>query len=238
MNVNLIFDLPYHLDQPQHGNAVREAAERGSLIAQKIIQIWELMDSAEAAFNGNDQCTLITSLSKAIRLDFQFVQIPDKYKLLIKHMIDEALNNFPGDEYFLDLKIGRFVLSVPNRNVEALATANQALQLYPTSLRFLYWKAIASCLQEDDSGCIEALDAFLAVAPNDHNYVPSCHYRKALHYGSRVNDALFVQAFETAVESEQYQLSCFLPYQFPDKEFIRMCYNIAKRRFESDESSN
>uniref|UniRef100_A0A914PXQ9 Uncharacterized protein n=1 Tax=Panagrolaimus davidi TaxID=227884 RepID=A0A914PXQ9_9BILA len=126
-------------------------------------------------------------------------------------------------------------MSVPNRNAQALASANHALQLHPTSLRFLYWKAIASCLQEDDSGCIEALDAFLAVAPNDHNKVPSCHYRKALHYGSRVNDALFVQAFEAAVESEQYQLPCFLPYQFPIKEDIRMCYNVAKRRLESAE---
>uniref|UniRef100_A0A914P4H8 MYND-type domain-containing protein n=1 Tax=Panagrolaimus davidi TaxID=227884 RepID=A0A914P4H8_9BILA len=97
--------------------------------------------------------------------------------------------------------------------------------MYPNSLRFMYFHAIALCMQDElPEECIKALDDFLALAPKDHDKVPACYYRKATYYLSKEDNNNFYAFFKKGLEAERDQLPCFLPYQFPMKDMLMKAY--------------
>uniref|UniRef100_A0A914Q3U2 DZIP3-like HEPN domain-containing protein n=1 Tax=Panagrolaimus davidi TaxID=227884 RepID=A0A914Q3U2_9BILA len=111
---------------------------------------------------------------------------------------------------------------------KALSAAEMALKMYPKSFLFLYLHVLTLTLTIK-SEMIKAADIFLAAAPNDHEYVPTCHYLKAKFYYATLNFPNFVKEFEKGLEMEKLQLPCFLPYQFPEKDLMEKLYLYATK---------
>uniref|UniRef100_A0AC34F8H9 Uncharacterized protein n=1 Tax=Panagrolaimus sp. ES5 TaxID=591445 RepID=A0AC34F8H9_9BILA len=101
--------------------------------------------------------------------------------------------------------------------------------MHPQNLRFIYFHAIALCMQEKPTEeCLKALDEFLALAPKDHDKVPACHYRKASYYFVAKQHDKFLASVKDGLEAEKFQLPCFLPYQFPSKDMMMKIYSLGK----------
>uniref|UniRef100_A0AC34F8D7 Uncharacterized protein n=1 Tax=Panagrolaimus sp. ES5 TaxID=591445 RepID=A0AC34F8D7_9BILA len=114
----------------------------------------------------------------------------------------------------------------------AKKASNMAVKMYPQNLRFMYIHAISLCMV-DTSESLKAFDEFLALAPKDHDKVPACHFRKALYYIFKEQRNNFVTSFKAGLEAEKNQLPCFLPYQFPLKDFMMKEY-IHGSNFDED----
>uniref|UniRef100_A0A914XWD2 Uncharacterized protein n=1 Tax=Panagrolaimus superbus TaxID=310955 RepID=A0A914XWD2_9BILA len=77
------------LDQELYGKAVREAASKGSKMAQNLIEIWNHMNFAMEAFKKKNYALLVQELSHAIFIDHQIVEVPEMFIPCIKEMIEE-----------------------------------------------------------------------------------------------------------------------------------------------------
>uniref|UniRef100_A0A914YWD7 Uncharacterized protein n=1 Tax=Panagrolaimus superbus TaxID=310955 RepID=A0A914YWD7_9BILA len=223
------------IEEHMKEGTAKRAAKNGSKTAEKVLNIWRHMDDAINAYEQNDATNLVAALSKAIRLDFETVQIPKLFKVLIEERIKTEeddintivcfvhinmkscdfpiyvvryLNRYRFDEYLFEMLIYSFMQI---GELEAgLNFAENASKTWPNSLRLKYCYAIALCKQ--DNPCpkvISALDAFINTAPPDHEKLPSCYYRKAEYYGFMKNNAKFIESYEAAQDSEKRQLPCF-----------------------------
>uniref|UniRef100_A0A914Y708 CCR4-NOT transcription complex subunit 11 n=1 Tax=Panagrolaimus superbus TaxID=310955 RepID=A0A914Y708_9BILA len=245
------------LDQELYGKAVREAASKGSKMAQNLIEIWNHMNFAMEAFKKKNYALLVQELSQAIFIDHQIVEVPEMFIPCIKEMIEVNPENIdaitcyvrinttsnimpvllskylelhPKDAFLVEMIISCCIIRL-NQKEFGLGFANCIIEGEPNSLRFLYCRAIALCLQDTQTPeIIKALDAFLALAPEDHNKVPACHYRKAEYFAAFEKNYLkFKESFEAGLEAEKKQLPCFLPYDFPQKHILeryRFCTHI------------
>uniref|UniRef100_A0AC34FWL9 Uncharacterized protein n=1 Tax=Panagrolaimus sp. ES5 TaxID=591445 RepID=A0AC34FWL9_9BILA len=182
------------------------------------------------AFKAKNYAKVVEAISQAIFIDHQIVEVPEMFFPCIEEMIKlkpediDAITCFvrintkndimpallavylelhPKDAYLLEMLISCNVVRL-NQKEMGLEIANYC---EPKSLRFLYCRAIALCLQDKQTPeTIKALDAFLGLAPEDHNKVPACHYRKAEYYAAyEKNFAKFVESFEAGLEAEKKQ---------------------------------
>uniref|UniRef100_A0A914YUI4 MYND-type domain-containing protein n=1 Tax=Panagrolaimus superbus TaxID=310955 RepID=A0A914YUI4_9BILA len=245
------------LNYAKFGKQIKEAAYKGSDTAKKHLDIWKNLTESIKAFNSNNPAGLVAALSKAIHLDHQLVEIPNLFKPVIKErfkthpneldtvicyvkintknpelikIVEKYIKIFPKDEYLWEMYIGTFITFYGNPK-GALKVSKMTLKNFPQSLVMLYSNAIVLCLQNDKQTeeTIKALDAFLAAAPNDHRYVPACHYRKAHYYFNCGDEAKFVSSFENGIAAEKNQLPCFLPYRFPGKNLLELNYICSKK---------
>uniref|UniRef100_A0A914Y3E9 Tetratricopeptide repeat protein n=1 Tax=Panagrolaimus superbus TaxID=310955 RepID=A0A914Y3E9_9BILA len=109
--------------------------------------------------------------------------------------------------------------------------------MHPNSLIMLYNYAIVLCLQDiPTEECIKALDAFLAIAPKDHRYVPACYYRKAHYFLSKKDIYQFVSTFEEGLAAEKLQLICYLPYNYPEKYLLEKAFLHYKPQLQNDKN--
>uniref|UniRef100_A0A914YSU1 DZIP3-like HEPN domain-containing protein n=1 Tax=Panagrolaimus superbus TaxID=310955 RepID=A0A914YSU1_9BILA len=204
------------LDQDQYRKFVKEAAKKGSKIAQRHLDIWNNLNTSMNAFKKNDYEALVAALANAIRLDFQVVKIPEMFH----RVINERIKTHPKDHDTITCYV--------RLNSKKSVNCNDDCWIYPKSLRFLYCRAIALCSLDDKTPrSLKALDDFLAIAPEDHDKVPACYYRKAFYY-LRNDKIKFLEAYEAGLASEKKQLPCFLPYSFPRKDLLERVYLLEK----------
>uniref|UniRef100_A0A914PVF7 Uncharacterized protein n=1 Tax=Panagrolaimus davidi TaxID=227884 RepID=A0A914PVF7_9BILA len=240
------------LNYEEYGKYVEEAAKKGSLTAQRHMEMWKHIDDAMKAFKKNDSAGVVAALSKAIRLDQEIVKIPDLFKPIIEERykshpneldanvcfiamnsrrqnpawITSALKKYPHDPFLLEVMFA--CLSVIENKQGALDVTTFALELHPNSLRLRFCHALALMeFNDKKTEYIQALDTYLSMAPKDNDKVPECHYRKALHYGS---SSKFIESYEAGLAAEKEQLPCFLPYHFKAKGILEKRYSFEKAK--------
>uniref|UniRef100_A0A914RAI0 Uncharacterized protein n=1 Tax=Panagrolaimus davidi TaxID=227884 RepID=A0A914RAI0_9BILA len=142
-------------------------------------------------------------------------------------IVSNFLKIYPNDEFLLETLITASI-SVGKYDA-AFEMANNALQLYPKSLRILYPRAIALCMNASQRPeCLQALNDFLSVAPEDHDKVPTCHYRKASYYMVKMDMKNMMKSYEAGLAAENKQLPCFLPYDCPCKSSLERIQMMMK----------
>uniref|UniRef100_A0AC34FC12 MYND-type domain-containing protein n=1 Tax=Panagrolaimus sp. ES5 TaxID=591445 RepID=A0AC34FC12_9BILA len=248
-----IIEKPDSINYEQFGKSVEEAAKRGSITAQKHLEIWENLENALLAFWKNDSAKLIAALSKAIQLNSEIVKVPILYFPLIeerikthpndldtiicyiqidakrvldmKEYIPKVFKLFPDNEYLAET-VGWNYLN--DGNPRAALTHKYS---HPNSLPLRFGRAIAIRLNQGPADeYIKALDEFLALAPEDDPDVPRCYYFKAQTYYTNRNFELFVECFEAGLAAEKKQLPCFLPYYFEGKAMLEKFYIVETRK--------
>uniref|UniRef100_A0AC35F4P5 Uncharacterized protein n=1 Tax=Panagrolaimus sp. PS1159 TaxID=55785 RepID=A0AC35F4P5_9BILA len=254
------------LDYEQFGKYVEYAAKKGSKTAQVHMEIWKYMNEALEAFKKNDSAKVVQALSKAIRLNPQIVQIPNLYIRMIearvkeypneldaiicqiqvdahdaeckvkRHFIDKAFKLFPGDKC-LAVMLCKYYYNSDYPKL-ALEHVEMALKRHPRSLPLLFWHiCILYTHQPLTQKLINALQAFLAAAPEDHPNVPACHYYKAEYYAGMENMQKLVESFADGLAAEKKQLPCFLPYEFGGKRSMVAYYNMAIEKINNRQRS-
>ncbi|KAI1710027.1 sel1 repeat domain-containing protein [Ditylenchus destructor] len=243
------------LDQRQYSSDIQAAAKKGSATADRMLTIWKCMNTAMEAFKNGDNAKLVRELAKAIQLDYQTVTIPelftnvlqeriktypDELDTIICHMrlrsrdpnlldyVRECLQKFPTHEFLLEM-LAICLITLEHLD-EATDSLKHAMAIYPKSLRLLYAYCVAiSDAKEPTKEMLQRYDAFLTLAPKDHEKVPAIHYRKAMYYMRTKDIENSLRAYEEGVTAEKKQLPCFLPYKDPRKDMLEKMYRFTKR---------
>ncbi|CAF1690712.1 unnamed protein product, partial [Adineta ricciae] len=113
----------------------------------------------------------------------------------------------------------------------SLYDSNTGLELDPSNCEILYHKAVAlRLLGKDMKEAIQAYQAFLLAAPNDHRKVPESYYAMASCHldPSAQNDRIDIikKLYGQGEEAEKLQLPCFLPYKSNSKLLIKNMLNM------------
>ncbi|CAF1564193.1 unnamed protein product [Adineta ricciae] len=113
----------------------------------------------------------------------------------------------------------------------SLYDSNTGLELDPSNCEILYHKAVAlRLLGKDMKEAIQAYQAFLLAAPNDHRKVPESYYAMASCHldPSAQNDRIDIvkKLYGQGEEAEKLQLPCFLPYKSNSKLLIKNTLNM------------
>uniref|UniRef100_A0AC34F1E1 Uncharacterized protein n=1 Tax=Panagrolaimus sp. ES5 TaxID=591445 RepID=A0AC34F1E1_9BILA len=231
-------DKNYPLNYEEYGKCVKEAAAKGSKTAQRHMEIWKNMNDAMEAFKKNNPAELVAALSKAIRLCYDTVDIPDLFKPVIikrfkshpneldtiicytqtsrknpelKNIAQKYNKMFPEEIYLWEMVIATYMSFEQNVNA-AFKTVKMALKRFPTCPLMMYSYAILLHLQ-DKPECIQAFDAYLAVVPEDNEKVPATHYQKAQYYITVFDIPNALASIKAGEAAEKKQLACFLPYE-------------------------
>uniref|UniRef100_A0A914Q0R7 Tetratricopeptide repeat protein n=1 Tax=Panagrolaimus davidi TaxID=227884 RepID=A0A914Q0R7_9BILA len=222
-----------------------------------MLDIYANEELAMEAFKKNDPLGVVAALSKAIHINPDVVKVHDLLKPTIEErmkthpeeldtvtsyvhlnlnsttfpeLIKKYLPKFPNDKYFLEMQIKSFVTL--KKNFKALEVVNKALKLYPEDLGLLYLRAECLCMEDKPTEeALNALDKFLVSAPKDHEKVPACYYRKSRYFYVNKNIEKYFECFEVGLSAEKKQLSCFMPYSFPNKELLEKIFNHEKQKF-------
>uniref|UniRef100_A0AC34FVA0 MYND-type domain-containing protein n=1 Tax=Panagrolaimus sp. ES5 TaxID=591445 RepID=A0AC34FVA0_9BILA len=246
------------LDFEQYGKYVAEAAENGSVIAKKHMEIWKNMNDAKDAFEKDDSGEFVAALAKAIRLNYLIVEIPKIYESMIEERIkshpneldtnicyiqmnskkpstaryvSDIFKEYPDDEYLAEM----MVFAKSGNPKDALKNINETLKRHPKSLSLLYCRVQICRMQKPPTKkLVESADAFIALAPKDNPYAPACYYSKALYYFNLEEISKFVECFEAGLAAEKKQLPCFLPYDFEGKAMLEMMYGCIKSSKENN----
>uniref|UniRef100_A0A914YK98 Uncharacterized protein n=1 Tax=Panagrolaimus superbus TaxID=310955 RepID=A0A914YK98_9BILA len=124
------------LNYEQFGEAVKEAAAKGSITAQQHLNIWKYLNEAMEAFKKKDSTGLVAALSKAIHLDHQIVEIPDMFHSII----EERFKTHPDD-----LDTGTCRVKIYSRNSQMPIIVDKYLKIYPQD-EYLIEMFIAGCI--------------------------------------------------------------------------------------------
>uniref|UniRef100_A0AC34FIM6 Uncharacterized protein n=1 Tax=Panagrolaimus sp. ES5 TaxID=591445 RepID=A0AC34FIM6_9BILA len=256
------------LDQKRFGSSVKEAAKKGSITAKQHLEIWKNLNNAMEAFKRKDFDKLVSSLSKAIRMQTQIVNVNELFMPVLQERIKIHSDDLETIVCYIQLIR---VLDEKNKTKIALPLVEKYLEIFPTDEYLLHMKIIILMINFEfdialkaankalslhpnsipllyeygcvlasleKDECISALDKFLDMAPKDHYKIPTSHYFKALHFLNTENDEKFMDSFEAGLAAEKRQLSCFLTYNFSLKESIEKSYLALKKEIGISQNGN
>uniref|UniRef100_A0AC35EUM8 MYND-type domain-containing protein n=1 Tax=Panagrolaimus sp. PS1159 TaxID=55785 RepID=A0AC35EUM8_9BILA len=240
------------------------AAKKGSVTAQKHMEIWKHLENAMEAFKKKDFDKLVSCVSKAIRMDVQIVSVNE----LFMPMIKKRIKTHPDDlETIVCYVQQKRELDHVNKTKNALPLVEKYLKKFPTDEYLLHMKILLPMLSDEcdvaliaattalsihpnslallyeygvvlaslnNDECIKTLDKFLDIAPKDHFKVPASHYLKAYYYFNKEDVEKFMDSYEAGLAAEKKQLECFKPYKFLPKELSEKCYLALKENLDDE----
>ena len=116
----------------------------------------------------------------------------------------------------------------------ALEAFEKAYSLQPSNYEYIYNKAVAFRLldnKDDDAKCF--YEKFISAAPSDHRKLPESYYALGLvlsRPGNSTKSSLISFYYNKGLESEKFQLSCFLPYKSTSKEILKQYLMITQTK--------